>query len=456
MEDSMAARSARSIPWRLVDLAWPIVGINLLQVTSLVVDAAMVGRSPEGEAGITGLGYAGQIAFLLMVAMIGLSVGAVALVARSHGAGEHDRAQHVLEQATLFTLGLGLAVSVLGNLVAGPILDVLGAHGEERALGLRYLRPLLLGAAFNYLNILFAAVLRGVGNTRLAFLVALGMNGLNVVLNYGLILGELGLPALGVQGAAIGTVVSQAVAAIAMATLLARGTVGGLGRPLAWRPVDRDLAVTLGRIGFPAALDVLVLNAGLLFIISLLGRLDQEAVGAHAVGLRIQSVAFVPGMSIAQATGAMVGAALGAQDVASARRIVWSSAVLSTGIMSVLALVLVVFAEPVVRAFGIGPGAMSAYAVTWLSLLGYGMPVVGSFLALGGLFQGSGDTSTPFRINAAVTFGFQIPAGWLLGFVVGWGAFGVWVAFPLSFVLKTFWACIAYRRGAWAVTGARV
>lgn len=449
-------RNQTGITLRLLDLAWPIVGVNLLQVATLVVDSAMVGRTPAGEAAITGLGFAGQIAFLLMVAMIGLSIGTVALVARAHGAGEHETANHVLVQATQFTIGLGILVSLLGNLAAYPVMTALGAEGESLAQGMAYLRPLLLGSTFSYLNLLFAAVLRGVGNTRLAFAVALFMNGLNLSLNYVLILGNLGAPALGVQGAAYGTVISQALAAVLMATLLARGTVPGLSTPLAFRTIDRALARRLGSIGWPAALDMVVLNAGLLFIIGLLGRIDQAAVGAHSIGLRIQSVAFVPGMGIAQATGALVGTALGAGDVEVARRVFRASALLSTVIMSVLAAVLIVFAGPVVNIFDVYEGSMFEYAVLWLTLLGYGMPFVGVFLALGGVLQGSGDTRTPLIINTVVTFAFQIPMGWFLGFPMGLGALGIWVAFPASFVFKAAWGLWVYRAEGWAKTGSDV
>ena len=97
-----------------------------------------------------------------------------------------------------------------------------------RDLGVEYLRPLIGLTVFFYLNMLFAAALRAVGNTMLPFMIALFTNVLNIVLNYGLIFGRLGLPAMGVRGAAWGTVIAQAVAVILMVLLLRRGVVYGM------------------------------------------------------------------------------------------------------------------------------------------------------------------------------------------------------------------------------------
>ena len=144
------------------------------------------------------------------------------------------------------------------------------------------------------------------------FVIALASNGLNVVLNYGLILGNLGLPAMGVQGAAIGTIISHGFALMVMVYLLRRETVPGIKLTLKMRRIDMELAKALSSVGWPAAADMVVLNAGFLAVVGLLGRVDEVAVAAHGVGLRIQALAFVPGMSVSQATGALVGKALGA------------------------------------------------------------------------------------------------------------------------------------------------
>ena len=104
--------------------------------------------------------------------------------------------------------------------------------------------------------------------------------------------------------------------------------------------------------------------------------------------------------------------------------------------------------------FGVEPSSeLGGFSRDWMILLGVCMPVVGPYIALVGTFRGAGATRLALRINTWTTFGIQIPGSWLLGFPLAMGAWGVWVAFPLSFLAKAIWAWIDYRRGAWAVTG---
>lgn len=444
----------RVIARKLFSLAWPIIGINVLSVLTLVVDTLMCGRLPDADIALAALGYATQLVFLLMVAMMGLTVGTVALVSRAYGAGESDRVNHVMAQSIQLTVMLGIGVAVVGNLAAPHLLRALGATDQAVSAGLDYLRPLLAGTTFYYLTILFGGVLRGVGNTRLPFAVALLSNGLNVFLNYGLILGNMGFPALGIQGAAIGTVCCYAFNVVVMIVMLRRGAVENLYVSLRIRAMDRPLAGQLFRVGVPAAIDMTILNAAFLSIIGMLGRIDEAAVAAHGIGLRIQALAFVPGLGVSQATGAMVGNALGAHDPEQARRIARASMLLCTTIMSTLAILFIFAAYPIVGLFDVASGSdLEAYAVEWMRLLGYGMPIAGFHIAMVGLLQGAGATGTSLRINIWGTLVFQIPMSALLGFGFDLGATGVWLAFPLSFLLRGGLAFIAFKSDRWAVTG---
>lgn len=447
----------RAIFRRLFDLAMPIVGLNVLSVLTLAVDTAMCGRLVNAEEALTALGFAGQLIFLLMVAMLGLTVGTVAFIARAHGAGKTDRVNHVLHQSILLTYLVSIAVAIVGNLGAGAAMELLGAEATVRDLGVEYLRPLIGLTVFFYLNMLFAAALRAVGNTMLPFMIALFTNLLNIVLNYGLIFGRLGLPAMGVRGAAWGTVIAQAVAAILMVLLLRRDVVYGMRAHLHLAPIDRPLANDLFRVGAPAALDMLVLNVAFLSVVGMLGRVAQVAVAAHGIGLRIQSLAFVPGLGVSQAIGAMVGNALGGGDVREARVVVRGGVMLSTGIATVIGLAIVFGAVPILTIFDVDPATeLGRYSVLWMQILGWGMPIVGVHIGLIGMLRGAGATNTSLMINIVGTVVIQVPLSWFFGFVLGWGAFGIWVAVPVSFLVRMCLGILAYRRGAWAQAGASI
>ncbi|MEO8703351.1 MAG: MATE family efflux transporter [Kofleriaceae bacterium] len=443
-----------AIPRQLFSLAMPIIGINVLNVMMLAVDSALCGRLPDSDTALAALGYSVQIIFLLMVVMLGLMVGTVALVARAYGGKAMDRVNLLLAQSTQLTVLVGLVIGVLGALLSGPILEMLGASDKVVAVGVQYLRPLMLGTPFFYLALLYAGVLRGVGNTRLPFLCALLANVINAVLNYGLVLGNLGMPALGVTGSAIGTVCAQVANTLALIYILRSGRIPNVRLSLRPRPIDRKLAIDLFRVGWPAAADLLVLNAGFLTAIGLLGRIDVITVAAHGLGLRVQALAFVPGIGVSQATGAMVGQALGAGDPDRARRIARASMVLCAAIMCSLAIILVVAAYPLVRIFDVKSGTdLEYYSVMWMYLLAVTMLPSAFHIALVGVLQGSGATRTSLWINIVTTIAIQIPLAWILGFGCELGPFGIWLSFPLSFVGKAAGAYWAIRRGTWAKTG---
>jgi multidrug resistance protein, MATE family len=447
----------KSIFRRLVQMALPVIGLNLLAVLALAIDTAMCGHLPNADLALKSLGYATQIVFLLMVLMMGVSVGAVALVARAYGASLHERVNHVLHQATMLTVILGAIMGALGVLTAPLLLSALGATAEVQGLALAFLGPLLGCIVFNYLNLLYAAILRGVGNTRLAFLIALAATAINVLVNYGLILGRFGLPALGVAGAAWGTVLAQLFSVCAMIIAINRGAVPGLRLPLRIRPIDMPLARELWNVGAPAALDMVILNAAFMSIVGMLGRIDESAVAAHGVGTRIQALAFVPGFGVSQATGAMIGQALGAKDAARAREILRAGLMLCASLMTVLGAVILVFAVPLVRLFDIDPdGSVGSYSLLWMRVLGYSMPIFGIHIGFVGLLQGSGATRLSLMINFTTSIFIQVPLSWFLGFPLHLAAFGVWLAFPLTFVVKALLELWVYRRGSWARLGAQL
>jgi putative MATE family efflux protein len=443
-----------SLPRQLFSLSVPIIGINVLSVTMLAVDSALCGRLPNAAAALSAFGFTTQIVLLLIAATLGLIVGTVALVARAYGAKALERVDELLVQSTQLTALVGLVVGIAGAALARPLLTLLGASPDVVNVGVDYLRPLLLGTPFFCLSLLYAGVLRGVGNTRLPFLCALAANALNAVLNYGLVLGHFGLPSLGVTGSAIGTVIAQIFNVIALMWILRGGRVAGLHLRLRPVPIDRRLAVELFGVGWPAALDLLVLNGGFVIGLGLLGRVGDITVAAHGLGLRIQSLAFVPGVGIAQATAALVGQALGANDLPRARRIARVSMVLCTLMMSSLALVIVVAAHPLVGLFGVVAGTpLELAAVQWLRLLGAAMVPSGVVIALTGVLQGSGATRTSLRINIWTTFALQVPLAYVLAFPLGMGGLGVWLSVPIVYVIKAFVVYAIYRQERWAVAG---
>lgn len=438
----------------LVRLSLPVIGLNVLNVLALAIDTAMCGRLEDAETALTALGYATQVVFLLMVAMLGLTVGTVALVARAHGGGEEARVKQIMLQSTQLTLVVAIGVAVVGNFFAEPLLSLLGASDPVAAAGASYLLPVLGATPFSYLFLLYAAILRALGNTLLAFLVALVLNVVNFACNYGLILGNYGLPELGVQGAGIGTAIAYVVGLLLLVSLVKGGVVKGIDFPLKPGRFDWPLIGELVRVGAPAALDLVILNVSFIALITMVGWIEEIAVAAHGIGLRVQGLAFVPGMAVSQVATAMVGNFLGSGDAEKAKATIWATIRVCLILMTTLAVILVVFVYPITHIFDVEPGTrLEALSVLWNQILGWSMPIFGIHIALVAMMQGSGITRTSLAINAVCTFFVQIPLGFALAFWLDMGVFGVWLSFPLAWVVKIGLAGEVFRRGKWLKTG---
>ena len=128
----------------------PVIGLNMLGVLSLGIDTAMCGHLSNGDVALAALGFATQVVLASNVTVLGLTVGTVALIARAHGARDPHRVAHVLTQSLVVTLLVALVVGTGLNLVASPLLTVLGARGDVHALALDYLRPMLGLAVFHF------------------------------------------------------------------------------------------------------------------------------------------------------------------------------------------------------------------------------------------------------------------------------------------------------------------
>jgi putative MATE family efflux protein len=259
-----------------------------------------------------------------------------------------------------------------------------------------------------------------------------------------------------VTGSALGTVIAQFVNVVILVAILRRETIPNLKLPLKLKKIDHGLAGELFRIGWPAAVDMLILNAGFLTALGMLGRIDEVTVAAHGLGLRVQSLAFVPGLAIAQATSALVGQALGASNAERARKIAIASLILCTSIMTLLAILITGFAHPLIHIFDVTKDPLESYSVLWMYILGVAMIPAGTNMAFIGLLQGSGATRISLKINFWSTLAIQVPLAWLLGFVFHLDAFGVWLSFPIAFLGKAALGYAAYKRGKWAVTGVRI
>src|SRR5581483_1926053 len=289
-------------------------------------------------------GVASQVFFIAMTLGNGLAAGATALVARGIGAGDQEEANRSTSAVALLALALALPLIVATFLFDAPLLRLMGADPSVLEPSSLVLRILSFGIPGNLLILACTGAFQGAGDTRPALWIGIGVNVVNLGLDYVLIFGHFGAPRLGLAGAAVATAASYTVGGLVFLGLLWRGR-----RPLRFRARAmrfRETARRLVHVGAPAALEQLVLSLGFTAYLILILRFGADALAAHQIGLRVQSFAFMPGFGFSAAGSALVGQGLGAGRPDEAEGNGWTAIGMGLFVMLALSIPMFLLAEP--------------------------------------------------------------------------------------------------------------
>ncbi len=436
-------------------LALPAVGEQVLNTIVGLTDVYLVGNlSPQaavklgyGSAiALASTGLANQMVWLMTVLFMAFAIGSTALIARARGANDQDGVQRILQQSMLVGLGIGLLAMLLTFVLARPFLLVLGTADDVLPQSEQYLftlAPAFVPAALVFIG---SACLRGVGDTRTPLCIMLGVNGLNVCISWLLINGHLGLPALGVNGAALGTAIGRGSGGVLIISLLLRGQ-SGLRLQLNLR-TEGTIINRIVRIGIPAAGEMLVFHGALLVFTRLVNSIGTVAYAAHSVTINIESLSFLPGMGYAAATSTLVGQALGAHAPQQAEDCAYEALWQGGWMMSLAGLLMVGLPEQLLALFTNDPAVIAAGIVP-LRTAGLVQPALAVGFILSGGLRGAGDTSWPLYSRLITTWGVRLPLALILVGYAGFGLGGIWLAMCTDFTVQALLALWRFSSGRW-------
>jgi putative MATE family efflux protein len=426
-------------------LAWPVIIAMSVESVVGLIDMLMVGRL--GPNAVAAVGVGTQILFTVSAGMIAVGTGALALVARYVGAGDRGAAEGVLAQSIV--VGIGAAtVLILPILIWAPwIMGVFGVDEAVVHVGSPYVRLLMLGVPADAMIFIVALGLRGAGDTRTPLLVSVVIAVVKVVSNYVLIFGKLGMPALGVVGAAAGTVLAFAGGALLIGLLLLRGD-------LVLRITRKNMRLrgdTMRRvlsIGYPAAIEHVAMQAGFVVYIVFASRYGTSAVAAYFIGVRILALSFLPGFGFSAAAAALVGQNLGAGRPRSAERSGWNSTRLATYLMTVGGALIFLAARPFARLF-VDDEEVIADAISFIYVLAAVQPLMAIDFTLGGALRGAGDTRFPLLAVILGFYGCRLGFATAVTFWWGLGLFWLWFALVGDYLARSVLKGYRFHSGRW-------
>jgi len=407
----------RSYYLTLFRLALPIITQNFVTSLLNMIDVTMIGQL--GEVAIASVGLANQIFFLLILVLFGANGGVGVFTAQYWGKRDLTSVRKVLGIALMIGLSSGLLFTLLALLVPRSLL---GFYTEDPAViagGASYLR--IVGWSYGVTAISFAyfSVLRSTGYVRVPMVVSIIALSLKTVLNYGLILGNLGMPALGVEGAAVATVIARTVEVGLVLTIVYVRKLPPAARFSEMTDITREFLGRVLKTSLPVLANEALWGLGTTTYNMVYGRIGTEAIAAVNIATSIESLAFVIFLGISEATGILIGNRIGAGEEDTAFTSARNSLALTTSGAVLIGLILLAISGPVLTLYNLSPAA-ALNAQNILRVMGLAMWIrVTNLVIFVGVLRAGGDTRFCLILDAASVWLVGVPVAIISGLVIG-------------------------------------
>jgi putative MATE family efflux protein len=432
--------------WRL---AWPVMLSMTLASVVGIADIAMVGRL--GAIAQAAVGYAAQLFFVAQSALFALSFACVALMARAIGAGRAADSRQALAASVIVAVAGAAVLFAAIAIHPLPLLEALSAEPEVIALCIPYLRLLMASTVLLAVCLTFESGFRADRDTktpmRITLAVAVAKLGLNVLLIFGA--PALAVPALGVAGAGLATLLAQCVA-LALFVWATRRKPADSPSTLRLRDFRgmRPWFGPLIRIALPGVGERLIMNLAMVVYFAFIGTYGTVAAAAYTIGIRILSFTWIPGTGYSQAVATLVGQALGAGDLPRAERSGRRAARLALATAVVMGGIGVVLREPLARLFTVDEATVLALG-PFMLCLSLAQPAMQLHFTLGGAFRGAGDTVTPLYAALVGNWALRVPLAYLAAEVWHLPLIWIWLTLITDHVARAIWLTVGFLRGRW-------
>ncbi len=298
--------------WNKIRLvALPIALQNLVGYALNLVDTIMVGRL--GETSIAAVGIGGQIFFLFTVSMFGISSGSSVLIAQYWGKGDKEAVGRVFGLSMLIGAVYSALFAAINLAFPGPISGIFSNEAPVIAQAVDYLVWVAPSFIFSALTTLTVGVVRTVGKTVPPLIFSVVSIGVNTFLNWCLIFGNLGMPELGVAGAAIATLISRVVEFSCLLTYLVwlnRKMLGWKLRQL-FR-IQREMVFKFIKYSLPVVLNESLWSAGVSVQVAILGQMGSQVLAAYNVVTNIERLSSIFAFGLSNAAAIIIGCEIGA------------------------------------------------------------------------------------------------------------------------------------------------
>jgi MATE family multidrug resistance protein len=425
----------------LLRLAGPLVLIQVGTMLMGVVDTMMVGRL--SAAALAAAALANLYFFSFGMFGMGVLFALDPIVAQGLGARDELAVRRGLQRGLVLATVVAVPVS-LALLTVKPVLEFVGQPAEIVPAAAGYVYRTLLSVWPFYVFVVLRQTLQAHHRTGAIMFTIVASNLLNAGLNYTWIYGELGFPAMGLLGSAWATTVSRWFMAVLL-LVLGWPHLSPYLRRLAPNLLDPAALGRMLRLGAPIGAQMLLESSAFGVVALLMGWLGVTQVAAHQVVLNFASLTFMVPLGVASAAAVIVGHAVGRGDAGGVRRSTVAALAVGAGFMAVMAVLLIGAPELLSRAYTSDPGVL-ALAVLLMPIAGVFQVFDGLQVVSIGLLRGLGDTRVPMIVNVVGFWCIGVPVSLTLGFVLGYGAVGLWWGLVAGLVIVATFLIVRVRQ----------
>ena len=448
-KQDLTAQEVVKIRKEVLAIALPAMGENALQMVLGLVDTAFLGYLHWQAMAAAGL--ANQVFFIFQAFLVAIGTGSSLLVANAVGAKNQNAIRGTTWNGLYLALIIGLIITSFSLFSSGLVLaGGAGASEEVKSMAASYLQINLLGGVVLSLMFVLSALLRGSGDTKSPLFASLIANSLNAFLDYILIFGKLGLPSLGIEGAAWATVLSRVVGMTILATILFRSSRFRL-REKGNHNFSLKRTKEILRVGLPTSMENLFFSVGMLVFANILLMAGDQAYAAHRVGINIESISFMPGFGVSVALTALVGQYNGRNDLRMVRGIVKQGWIIACIFMVCAGIVISLFPEFLIRIFTSDTTIVEMAAIP-VRIIGIVQVFLATDSAITGSLRGVGETKVPFIISLIAVWGLRLPIGFIMVKYFNLGLLGAWIGMMTDFTTRSLLKLGVYASGRWIRT----
>ena len=423
--------------WKLMSMFLvPLLLSNILQSVGQLFGMVVVGRW-LGVNELAAISAFFPLFFLLVSFVIGIGSGSSILIGQAFGARNEDRLKAIVGTTLTFTFIIGVILAIVGNVFALNIMRFMGTPENIIDMSVHYARILFISMPVLFLYFSYTTFIRGTGDSKTPFYFLIVSTVLNIILLPILIFGWLGIPKLGVYGAAYASVISTVVTFIVMLIYLKKKN-----HPLQldetvrkYLRMDWDLLKLLLRLGIPASINMILVSLSEIAVIAFVNRFGSDATAAYGVVNQVASYVQMPAVSLGITVSIFAAQSIGGKQFNRLQEVIRAGIIMNYIIGGILIAFIYLFSREILSLFLTNTNTVEiAHSLVMITLWSY--LIFGHAQIIGATMRASGTVLWPTIIGVVSIWLVEVPVAYYLSYHTNLGIKGIWIGYPAAFIVS--------------------